>query len=663
MRVALTTLLLLASLALLPACAPIGQVVEEEVVIEERLRFERRIAPFEVLDMDGRPYEHPFFGGFNSPRPQLVDLTGGGRVDLVVQEVEGRMMLYENLGERRFEWRSDHWQGLDVGSWFRFGDLTGNGLPDLIANLSPGQVRYYRNSGTAAAPRFELVAEPLLDTAGRPIVAEDPNVPALIDIDGNGRLDLFLGQAERGYIRYYRNTGVDAGGIPRFEFVTNRWQNIEIYEANPTCDPFVEPALPPMPDVDGTASAPPLPGPEARLALDGSGGGRGTLHGENALTFADIDGDGAPDLFWGDFFTPSLYYFRNAGTPTEPLMSFVAPRFPLDDPLTSAGYNAPTFGDVDGDGTLDLVIGIVGGFCSSTANLIDNLYLLRNAGTPREPAFEEATGRLIHGVDVGRVSIPAFIDIDGDGALDLLVGSAYNSRFGGPRRASLFLYRNLGTNAAPRYQLVDDDFLTLDLDFANHYAPAFTDLSGDGRLDLVVGTFGGRLFWLRNQGQGAVAEFGEPVPLYTSGGRPINIGQTVVPTFADLTGNGLPDLIAGEFRGRLNLYQNVGSPGEPLFELVTNSFLDFSAGRFSAPSLVDITGNGLPDLLVGSEHEGLFIFANTGTPGEPLFEEIARLDPGRAQLAPAAADLTGDGAIDLILGTRAGGLLFLEQQP
>lgn len=635
----------LLSVAFFLAAAPVAQPA-----------FERQIDPFPVLNADGEPYAHPFFGGLNSPRPQLVDVTGNGRLDLVVQEVRDRLILFENIGDGeggyRFAWRSDDWQGLEVGTWFRFGDLTGNGVLDVIAQEPSGQVRFFRNTGTVEAPAFELAAAPLLDTAGDPLRAEDPNVPALADIDGDGRLDLFMGQADRGHIRYYRHTGV-VDGVPQFEHVTERFQGIEIYEPNPSCDPAFMPEVPPTPDAEVPAGTP-------APSLGGRPGGGPTLHGENALAFADVTGDGTLDLFWGDFFTPSLYYFRNEGTPTEPELSFVSPRFPLDNPLTTAGYNAPAFGDLTGDGALDLIIGIVGGFCSSTANLVDNLYLLQNRGTPAEPDFTEATGRLIEGVDVGRVSFPAFSDLTGNGRLDLLVGSAYNPRTDGPRRGSLYLYENVGEEGAPAFRLADDDFLALDLDFANHYAPAFADLSGDGRPDLVVGTFGGRIFWLR-QGEGTGA-FGEPETLMDTEGRRLDVGQTAAPAFADLTGNGLPDLVAGSFRGTLHFYRNVGAPGEPVFELETRTFLDHQAGRFSAPHFTDLTGNGLPDLLVGSEHEGVHVYLNVGTVEAPAFEPAEPLAVGRAQLAPTAVDLFGRGRSDLVLGTRAGGLVFLSNQ-
>jgi hypothetical protein len=47
------------------------------------LRFERRVAPVVVLDRDGEPMLQPFLGGFEVPRPQLVDIDGDGLLDIL----------------------------------------------------------------------------------------------------------------------------------------------------------------------------------------------------------------------------------------------------------------------------------------------------------------------------------------------------------------------------------------------------------------------------------------------------------------------------------------------------------------------------------------------------------------------------------------------------
>jgi hypothetical protein len=116
--------------------------------------FEQEVAPFPVRDTGGTAYEKPFLGGFDTPRPQFVDLDGDGDQDLFVQEQNGRLAYFEHTDSGEglsFEWRTDHFRGLDVGAWARFGDLDGDGDPDLLAEEPIGNVRYYRNEGTATA--------------------------------------------------------------------------------------------------------------------------------------------------------------------------------------------------------------------------------------------------------------------------------------------------------------------------------------------------------------------------------------------------------------------------------------------------------------------------------------------------------------------------------
>ena len=620
------------------------------------LDFERQITPFPVLDAEGDPFDMPFAGAFNSPRPQLADLDGDGDPDLFVLEEQGRILYYENVGEGgedTFAWRSDQYAEIDAGSWFHFGDLDGDGDLDLMTQKTSGRVKYFENTGSATNPVFTLRADPLLDTSGDPVNPEDPNVPALADIDADGGLDLFLGRADSGKIRWYRHVGVE-DGIPQYEFAGEEFQGIVIFEANPTCGGDATNPIYITPGRSGDT------GNEAGSSGKGDlGGGRPSLHGQNALAFADADGDGDLDLFWGDFFTPSLYFYRNTGTPTDPNMVLVSEEYPLDNPLTTAGYNVPTFGDLGGDGDLDLVLGIVGGFCSTTANIIDNLYLLENVGTPTDPDYVERTSRLIEAVDVGRASYPAFQDLDSDGDLDLIVGTGFNPLEGGPARGSLFRFENIGSATMPEYRLADDDYLTLDIDFANHYAPAFGDLDGDGLRDLLIGTFGGKLAFLANTGDGFT--------LAVEALQDLDVGSTATPTLGDLDGDDDLDLLVGEFSGDLNFFRNEGSAAVPNFVETDLADLglptDLDVGRFSAPHLADIDGDGDLDLLLGTETDDILFYRNVGSAANPQFEQQP-LDAGalRYNTAPAAADLDADGDLDILSGDLAGGLLYLDNR-
>jgi hypothetical protein len=132
------------------------------------VRFERDVTPFEVVDADGRPYALPFLGGLDVPRPQFVDIDGDQDLDLFVQEYANTLWFFENTGSAAapiFTWRTDRFQDVEIGEWYRFVDVNGDGLLDLLSELPISHIRHYRNVGTKTAPTLEF-AGPLLDAEG-----------------------------------------------------------------------------------------------------------------------------------------------------------------------------------------------------------------------------------------------------------------------------------------------------------------------------------------------------------------------------------------------------------------------------------------------------------------------------------------------------------------
>ena len=175
--------------------------------------FEQRVAPFPVQDTTGSAYDFPFLGGLNTPRPQLVDLDDDGDLDLVLQERRGRLIYVENTGAPTaptFEWRTDYFQKLDVGAWFRFGDLSDDGTLDLLAEEPISNIRYYKNAGTTETPDFAKTEGPLRRADGTAISADRQNVPALAARDCTGPPDLLIGTLN-GRLRYYEHTGTRDG--------------------------------------------------------------------------------------------------------------------------------------------------------------------------------------------------------------------------------------------------------------------------------------------------------------------------------------------------------------------------------------------------------------------------------------------------------------------
>ncbi len=571
----------------------------------------RDVYPFEVRHADGTPYEHPFLGGFNVPRPQFVDIDGDGDADLFIQESSNQVMFFENTGTPtvpRFVWRTDRFADLPTGEWFRFGDLDGDGDADLLAEQPFSLIRLYRNEGGPTAPRFVLAADTLKGADGAPLFSDRQNIPNVTDIDCDGLLDLFVGKLD-GTVSRYESVGNDADGFPRFALVTERFENIEIV---------------------------------AQL--------NGSLHGANTLAFNDVDGDGDEDLFWGDFFEEGLLLIENAGSCARPSLQGEPVPFPRGNPMKSSGYNAPAFVDLDGDADMDLVVGVLGGAFNPITTSRDNLYFYeQDAGH-----FTLRTERFLVGIDAGTESIPAFADVDGDGDLDLFLSNKI--RPDAFDTGEVLYFENRGTAQTPLFQRAG----SLALHPAYHYAPAFGDLDGDGDLDLIVGQWKqGRLSLYRNRGTARQPDFVAENTEYLK----LTRGSNSTPALVDIDADGDLDLFAGEFSGTLNFYRNDGTPQAPAFTLVSDEYAGIDVGQRSFPVFHDLDADGDLDLVLGTEAQGLVVYRNDGTPQAPHFvpgDPVAVQTPLLA--TPALVDLDGDGDADLVTGGLSGGLRYYEHR-
>ena len=576
--------------------------------------FEARPEAAPVLDEGGVAYAIPFTGGFYAPLPQLADLAGDATPDLAVAVGGAAIEVYE-AGPDGFRLADPRLGGITPGPWFRFVDADGDGDLDLFTRGAPAQVRYYERTASG----LELRADPLRAVDGVPVLVEDSSVPSWGDLDGDGDPDLLAGKADLGTVTHYRHDGV-ADGVPQYAFTTDTYEDLQIFEGSPTCT--------------GTA-----------------------LHGANATALADLQGGAALDFFWGDFFSERLYFFLNTGTVTDPAFELTSDAYPSG-PGTPGGQNAPTFADRDGDGDLDLVVGVLGGLCQTEDTPTDNLVAFENTGTPTAPAFRRESTRVIRSVDVGRRSVPAFADLDGDGDLDLVVGD-------GNSDSDLTLFLNDGTATAPAFRLADEDWLALEYDFGG-YAPAFGDLDADGDLDLLVGALNGRLALLRNTGSATDPQYAlEDLRAFG-----VDSGQYSRPSLGDLDGDGDLDLISGDANGRVALYRNTGTASEPAFETESNGTptaadvawleglgLPRDIGEESAPDLADVDADGDLDVLIGERTGTVRLFENTGGPSSPAFVEREPLAPRRRTAAPRAVDLFGGGPV-IVAGSDAGGLLL-----
>ena len=107
------------------------------------------------------------------------------------------------------------------------------------------------------------------------------------------------------------------------------------------------------------------------------------------------------------------------------------------------------------------------------------LNFYRNDGGTGAPDFQLVSDKF-QDIDVGRRSVPTLVDLDGDGDLDLAVGSEISG---------LRIFINEGSRQEPVFVETEP----FGPEVPAFTTPAFADINGDGSLDLVTGGNGGGL--------------------------------------------------------------------------------------------------------------------------------------------------------------------------
>ncbi|KAH8043915.1 DNA-directed 5'-3' RNA polymerase [Aureococcus anophagefferens] len=199
------------------------------------------------------------------------------------------------------------------------------------------------------------------------------SAPALVDLDGDGDLDLAVGE-KYGTLYYYENVGSAAS--PSYEAVTGTaspFDGIDVgLHSAPVRrrrrrrrprPPWAKRRAPRHYENVGSAASPTYAA-RTGTASPFDGIKVGGNYGRSAPAFADVDGDGDLDLVVGEE-EGALYYYENVGSAASPSYAAVTgtanPFDGIDD-----GYYSALFADADGDGDLDLVVGYDDGTSTTT---------------------------------------------------------------------------------------------------------------------------------------------------------------------------------------------------------------------------------------------------------------------------------------------------------
>ncbi|MDI7258432.1 MAG: PKD domain-containing protein [Thermodesulfobacteriota bacterium] len=198
----------------------------------------------------------------------------------------------------------------------------------------------------------------------------------------------------------------------------------------------------------------------------------------------------------------------------------------------------------------------------------------------------------------------------------------------------------------------------LPIDVGDSAIPVVCDWDNDGKKDLLVGNSTGALILYRNTGSDASPDFTESIPL-------ISNDAFLAPFVVDWDNDGKKDLLIGTRDGNVLFFRNTGSDDIP--SIVSNGIPQVTAlpGGYARPLAVDWNGDTKKDLLVGDGSGKINAFLNTGSDDQPTFDAppftALSFEPGR--ISPfVVTDWDGDSKKDILVGTSDGRILLYSHQ-
>lgn len=325
------------------------------------------------------------------------------------------------------------------------GDIDSDGKSDMVVtSYNNNKVSVYRNISTSGNTNFDAKVDFATNSS--------PNMVKLIDIDGDGKLDLIVLNGQFNIMSVFRNTSVSGtitfaakvdlpsglnsldvsigdlnnDGKPDLVTANANSNTVSVYRNISTLGSVIFAAKVDLTPFSGTIS----------VAID------------------DIDGDGKSDLIIANN-GPTVSVLRNTTT-TATTISFAAKvDFSID-----IYASVLKIGDIDGDGKLDI----------ATSNWDTNVIsILRNTSTIGVLSFA-AKVNFAAGANTIFLSIG---DIDGDGKPDISA-----SNYGG---ISVSVFRSLSSPGVINF--------ATKVDFTTGTGPksnSISDIDGDGKPDLVV---------------------------------------------------------------------------------------------------------------------------------------------------------------------------------
>ncbi|MEM7034377.1 MAG: FG-GAP-like repeat-containing protein, partial [Chloroflexota bacterium] len=375
------------------------------------------------------------------------------------------------------------------------------------------------------------------------------------DVDGDGDLDLAIANNEGNVKVYFNENGILQTSVNQIWESTGGWNHESVAWGDIDGDGDLDLAIGELNE-----------GSPNQIYINDNGSLQAEPFQEFGhddetyqVAWGDVNGDGDLDLATGNREGPNKVYLNVNGT----LQINGSPYWESGDSDTTRDI---AWGDVDGDGDLDLAAG------NSNFNKV---YLNIN-GT-----LQTAADEIWQSNEDDNTHSVAWGDVDGDGDLDLLAGNRNE-----PNRLYINNNGSLEKSANPAWEF-GDDISTADA--------AWGDMDNDGDLDVAVGSRSDPNALYLNNGLSLTAA-GDP--FWTSQDE----SQTEGIAWGDVDGDGDLDLAAANSKSSNLLYNNMNgvlqSDGDPLWTSDTN-------GQAFSLAWGDVDNDGDLDLAIGRSSTAL----------------------------------------------------------
>ena len=313
------------------------------------------------------------------------------------------------------------------------------------------------------------------------------------------------------------------------------------------------------------------------------------------IAIGDVDGDGDNDMYAPDGGNNLDAFFINDGAGV--FTDEIATRLPGQ--MSNAG--AVRFGDIDGDGDLDLVV--ADGYANSGNP--ETLLFFANDGTGVFSAIAGAAPGNASGSDICDIDLG---DFDRDFDLDVLI----NPHSGNP---SLWLNDGAGMFSSSPFPAVGGGS-------GFHYNPGVGDVDGDGDLDVFIDNTGGNYTeqLLINDGAAGFSDMTAQVS-----GQAVGAGSSddngVM--FADIDNDGDFDAVVINVGGQSSNLRMFDNDGSGNFNAIGGVFPNFGCALWA--EFGDLSNDGRLDVVVGAGECGSqnrVYHANAGVPVDDRAPEI-----------------------------------------